>query len=226
MIRETGAIDLSKLSTCHRTVHTKAAIQKIKRKSKDGKRFSCRKLVLEVDMTFSSAYRILEEDLKMKLYKKTVEPLLKDEHKVQQKEFANWARKKFWKEDTTRILFSDEKMFDLDGIDNSENDRIWAVNKEKANQRGRKRQQGKFPQKVMVWLSVCSEGVAPLVLFEKGTFDRHRYIKEVLPVALRYGNSKFGNNLTFEQDNGTPHTHRETQDWCSQYFSSFIDKDT
>ena len=51
-------------------------------------------------------------------------------------------------------------------------------------------------------------------------------IKEVLPVALRYGNSKFGNNWTFQQDNGTPHTHQETQEWCSQHFPSFVDKDT
>ena len=61
-----------------------------------------------------------------------------------------------------------------------------------------KQQQGKFPQKVMVWLAVCSEGVMPLVLFEKGTLDHHRYIKEVLPVARQYGNSKFGNNWTFQ----------------------------
>ena len=92
-----------------------------------------------------------------------------------------------------RTLFSDEKMFDLDGIYNSQNDGIWAVNRNEANRKDRKKQQRKFPQKVMVWLSVCSEGVAPLVLFEKGTLDHHRYIKEVLPVALRYGNSKFAN---------------------------------
>ena len=127
----------------------------------------------------------------------------------------NWARKKFRKEDTTRILFTDEKMFDLDGIYNSENDRIWAVNRAEANRRGRKKQQRKFPRKVMVWSTVCSEGVAALVVFEKGTLEHHRYIKEVLPVALRYGNSKFGNNWTFQQDNGTPHSHQETQEWCS-----------
>ena len=78
----------------------------------------------------------------------------------------------------------------------------------------------------MVWLRVCSEGVAPLVLFEKGTLDHHRYIKEVLPAALQYGNSQFGNNWTFHQDNGTVHTHQETRDWCSQHFPSFLDKDT
>ena len=64
----------------------------------------------------------------------------------------------------------------------------------------------------MVRLSVWSEGVVPLVLFEKGTLNHHRYIKEVLSVALRYRNSKFGNNWTFQQDNGTAHTHQETQD--------------
>ena len=74
----------------------------------------------------------------------------------------------------------------------------------------------------MVWLVVCSEGVAPLVLFEKGTLNHDRYIKEVLPVALR----QFGNNWTFQQDNETPHNHQETQDWCFQHFPSFIDKDT
>ena len=98
------------------------------------------------------------------------------------------------------------------------------VNREKANRRGRKKQQGKFAEKVMVWLVVCSGSVAPLILFEKGTLDHHRYIKKVLPIALRYGNSKFGSNWIFQHDNGTPHTHQETQDWCSQHFPSFIDK--
>ena len=75
-------------------------------------------------MPFSSAYRIFRKDLKMKLYNITVEPLPKDEHKAQRKKVANWARKKFQKVDTIRILFSDEKMFDLDGIYSSKNDRI------------------------------------------------------------------------------------------------------
>ena len=50
----------------------------------------------------------------------------------------------------------------------------------------------------MVWLAVCSEDVAPRVLFEKGTLNHHRFIKEVLSVALQYGNNKVGNNWTFQ----------------------------
>ena len=139
MIQETGAIDLSKLSACHRTVRIKALIHKVKRKSKGGKRISWRKLALEMDMSFLSAYRILRKDLKMKPYKKTVEPLLKDEHKAQWKKFTNWARKKFRKEETMTILLLDEKTFDLDGIYNSQNDRIWAVNREEINWRDGKK---------------------------------------------------------------------------------------
>ena len=38
--------------------------------------------------------------------------------------FANWIRTNFRKEETMRILFSDEKVFDIDGVDNSQNDRM------------------------------------------------------------------------------------------------------
>ena len=117
-----------------------------------------------------------------------------------------------------RILFSDEKIFDHDGTYNSENAWIWVVNTEEANRRGGKKQQGKFPQKVMAWLVVYSRGVGPLILFEKGTLDHHHYIKEVLFIALRYGNIKFGNNWTFQQDNGIAHTYQEAQEWCSDIF--------
>lgn len=226
MIRESGTIDLSRPPGCHRTVRTKAAIQKIKKRVKGGKKISCRKLAQEMDISFSSVRRILKNDLQLRAYKKITEPLLKDDQKEQRKKFANWVRKKFRKDDTMRILFSDEKMFDLDGIYNSQNDRIWAVDREDANQKGAIKQKRKYPQKVMVWLGVCSYGVSPLVLFKDGTVNHERYIREVLPVARDYGNKIFGNNWTFQQDGARPHVHEKTQDWCTRHFPAFIDKDT
>ena len=47
-----------------------------------------------------------------------------------------------------RILFSDEKMFDLDGIYNSENDHILAVNREKENRKGEKNSNESFHKKL------------------------------------------------------------------------------
>ena len=34
------------------------------------------------------------------------------------------------------ILFSDEKLFDIDGIYNSQNDRVWAVSRSEAVKNG------------------------------------------------------------------------------------------
>ena len=45
------------------------------------------------------------------------------------KNFANWLRTNFRKEDTMRIFFSDGKFFDIDGVYNSQNDRVWAVDR-------------------------------------------------------------------------------------------------
>ena len=89
VIQETDTIDFLKPSACLRKVCTKAAIEKIKRKSKGGKRISFRKLAFEMDMSFSSAYRILRKDRKMKSYKKTAESLRKDGHEAQRNKFAN-----------------------------------------------------------------------------------------------------------------------------------------
>ena len=89
-----------------------------------------------------------------------------------------------------KILFSDEKLFDIDGIYNSQNDRICA----EVDIKGGIRQICKFPQKVMAWLGECSKGLVPLAILENGTVDHNRYINEVLPVALKYRNSIYGND--------------------------------
>ena len=123
-----------------------------------------------------------------------------------------------------RILFSDEKMFDIDGVYNSQNDHIWAINREEADRAGGRKQKRKFPEKVMVWLAVCSKGVSPLVIFGNESVNHERYIQTVLPVALKYGNQTFGNDWIFQQDNATPHTHKLTQKWCKDNFPAFIDK--
>ena len=123
-----------------------------------------------------------------------------------------------------RILFSDEKMFDIDSVYNSQNDRAWAPSRTAANESDGIRTERKFPTKVTVWLGACSKGVTPLVIFQEGTVDHARYIKEVLPVALKYGNHVFGSNWTFQQDGVKLHTHHLTQQWCRDHFPALLDR--
>ena len=154
---------------------------------------------------------MLTDSLPYHAYKVRVVPLLKGGHKAKRKGFSNWIRTYFKKETTMKILFSDEKMFDIDGVYNFQNDRIWAVNRQEADKADGRKQKRKFSEKVMVWLGVCSKGVSPLVILGTESMNHERYIKDVLPVALKYGNKTFRNDWIFQQDNATPHTHILTQ---------------
>ena len=64
-----------------------------------------------------------------------------------------------------------------------------------------------FLQNLMVRLGACSRGLSPLVIVKNGRVDHNRYINKVLLVALKYGNSIFGNDWIFQQD-GTKAVHR------------------
>ena len=124
-----------------------------------------------------------------------------------------------------KIHFSVEKMFDIDGIYNLQNDKIWSIGSETENKNDGIKKKQKFPQKVMVWLGACSKGLTPLVILDRGTVDHARYIKEVLTVALKYGNKVFGDDCTFQQNGARPHTHHLTQQWRQENFPSFMNKD-
>lgn len=225
MISESGSISLSKSSGRLRTVRTKGAIQKVKNRLKRKASVSARKLALELEMSDRSMRRILRDDLGVRPYKKTVQPCLTGAQKAKRVQFVNWIRRHFRKEATMRILFFDEKMFDIDGIYNAQNDRVWAVDRATADAKGGKMNRRKFPQKVMVWLEASSKGVTPLVIFENGSVDHSRYIREVLPVVKEYGNKMFGNDWTFQQDGAKPHTHHLSQEWCQDNLPAFFDKD-
>ena len=97
-----------------------------------------------------------------------------DTEKLKRKKFANWVRTNFKKQGTLKILFSDEKIFDIDGVCNAQNNHMWAVDRDEAHEKGRRKQKRKFSQKVMIWLGVCSKGVRPLVILDKGTRDTSR----------------------------------------------------
>ena len=103
-------------------------IQKAKNRLKRKKKVSSRILAHELSISQTSVRRILKDDLQYHAYKVRVVPLLKDEHKAKRKRFSNWMRTYFKKETTMKILFFDEKMFDIDGVYNLQNDRIWTVN--------------------------------------------------------------------------------------------------
>ena len=124
-----------------------------------------------------------------------------------------------------KILFSDEKYFDIDGVYNSQNDRVWTVNRAVADEKAVVKQRRKHPQKVMVWLGACSKGTTPLVILNEGTIDHAVCIEKVLPVALKYGNEVLGSDWIFQQDGAKPHLHYLARQRCRNNFPTFINNE-
>lgn len=91
-----------------------------------------------------------------------------------------------------RILFSNKKVFNIDGVYNVQNDHAWAPSRVEADECGGIKMKRRFPQKVMVWLGACSKGITSLAIFENGTIDHNRYIRKVRPVTFKYRNKIFG----------------------------------
>ena len=83
--------------------------------------FSYRKIARDLRISRTSAQTIIKDDLKLKSYRIKIQPKISEDQKVKRLKFANWIRTNFRKEDTLRFLFSDEKMFDIDGVYNSQN---------------------------------------------------------------------------------------------------------
>ena len=140
-----------------------------------------------------------------------MEPTLSDHQRVKRKKFTNWVRTSFRKEDTIKILCPDQKYFDINGVYNSQNDRVWAVNCADADEKGSVKRRQKHSQKVMVWLGAYSKGITLLVTLNGGTVDHAVYVEKVFPIALKCGNQVLGSDWIFQQDGTKPHSHCLTQ---------------
>ena len=65
--------------------------------------------------------------------------------------------------------------------------RLYATNREQANQDGGIHQAKKFFQSVMVWLGMCYEDVNYPIIIEKGIVNHQFFFNKILFVALKCG---------------------------------------
>lgn len=225
MISKNGSIDLKTSSGRKRTASSSRNIRTVKRLSKGEKKPTIRNMTAKLGISYDSTWSILRKDLGLYPYKIRTEPRLSDDQKKKRVKFCHWVNRTFRKSDTKRIVFSDEKRFNIHGVYNSQNERIWAVDRAAADKNGGIHQKRKFPQEIMVWLAACSKGYSRVVIVPNGTLDSDYYVKNFLPVAKKYGDKLFGNDWTYQQDGATPHTAAASMEWCRTNLPGIIDKD-
>ena len=167
VVLNVSSVWLYRLINCPRFVRTKGNIREVKYCLRRKKRVAARKLCTELGISDRIIRQMTENYLRPHSYKIVIEPLFSDDQKIKRKQFANWIRTNFQREDTMRILFSDEKFFHIDGVYNSQNNRASVVSRTDADEKGGIQERQKFPQKVTIWVGACSKSVTPLVILNE-----------------------------------------------------------
>lgn len=171
---------------------------------------SARKIKTELSLpvSVSTVGRILRANPHLQHEKKLRKPKISEAHAVQRVAFAHEHLQ--WTDQWKRVIFSDEKKFNLDGPDG------WGyywhdLRKEKLI--FAKRQSG--GGSVMVWLAFSWDRASP-VIFLDGTLTSARYITllqaQIVPMVNTI-EEIYDGNAVFQQDNAKPHAAHETLDW-------------
>ena len=113
MIRQSSSTALSTPPGCRYFIRTTGNIGKVKYRLRRKKRVTARKLLIELGISDRSVRQIMKNAVRLHPYKIVTELLLSDD---EWKKSANWVRTNFRNESIIRILFSDEKFFDIDGV--------------------------------------------------------------------------------------------------------------
>lgn len=164
------------------------------------------KVALQLPISKRRVQQILsaEEHLKYKKVKQA--PPLTDIHKTNR---LNWARKRHaWSlGEWGRVVFSDEKKFNLDGPDGFA---YYWHDMRKEERVMSKRQKGGGG--VMVWGAFSEKGVSKLAVLV-GNQDSKKYVETLKNYLLPYSQTVCGTGWIFQQDNAAIHTSKFTKDW-------------
>ena len=150
LYKEAGEIDFKKSTGRPRIVRTKDLIHKVKQRFVQSGRRSVRRLAKSFGISRQTMHRIVKDDLHLHAYRITTQPKLTDEHKKRRVFFAYWVRKSLRKTDDSKILFTDEKYFSLEGIFNRQNERVYAASRQEADAQGGIHEKTKYPKRIMV----------------------------------------------------------------------------
>ncbi len=225
--KETGKTS-RKVQVRNKPVRTKPMKKRIREKLRTNPTRSIRQMAKEEAVSTTSMWRLVRKDLGMFPFKKRTRQVLSEATKKKRllrgKEILQHLRQ----DRSPPVLWTDEKIFTVQAIHNSQNDRVLAKDKSDIPVELRTSFRRQKPPSVMVWAGVTTDGKkTPLVFVEENTkVDQCVYLhilgEEVLPwVAENYGDGP----LVFQQDGAPSHTANLVQDYCQSMFSDFWPKD-
>ena len=202
--RKTGSVadDAGERSNKNRTVRTPEIIEQVDEIIRREPSISTRRLAQQLGLSASSVCRILKDDLKMYPYRLQVHQRLNENSMTLRYNFAaDFLELDDSNQiDPSKIIFSDEAHFWLDGYINSQNFRVWGTEKPQLTLN-----KPLHPKKVTAWCAMSSKFIIGPYFFE-GSIDSASYRKMLeeyfLPRVMR---DRLNEDHYFQQDGASPH---------------------
>jgi AraC-like DNA-binding protein len=224
--KELGTVDIQKKTGRKRSVRTKNLIRNVKDKIRRNRGRSARKLAQEHNVSRSTMRRVLKDDLGMTPFKKRRGHGLTIKNK--QDRMAR-CKKLLRRRATSKIVFSDEKLFLLQPSLNAQNDRLYAVSIVDIPEDEKTVERFQNVSKVMVWGAFSADRKFPLVFIDEGVkINAEVYKQKILHQnLLPQSRILFQDEpWVFQQDGAPSHKANTTQEWCRSNLPDFIDRDS
>ena len=194
--REYGELNLQFPSGPKPTKRTKRLVQQVKQRLlRSNGRKSARKLAKSFNVSRTTMRRVIKNDMGFRSYVKRIASKLTDTQKSKRYSSGIWIRKNIRKSNARKILFSDEKRIDIDGVYNRQNDRIYAPSRQEVDNNGGVHGKSKYLQGVMVWLGVCYNGVTRPVIIEDGTINHQKVHKKNIASSIKRWSKAYGRRI-------------------------------
>lgn len=208
-----------------RTANTPKHRKIIRERIRRNFRRSMRKIASDIGISPRTVGRICKSELGCKSLKLQKGQHMTDKVAEVRKKRCQALRRRHGANRHRKILFSDEKFFNIEQAHNIQNDRVLVPSSSVANRRGRSISRTQKPAGLMVWAGVSTTGKTPLVFVQKGVkINADNYLQDILQaVVLPWARAHYSNERwTFQQDSAPAHRAKTVQDWCKKNFPSFI----
>ena len=203
-----------------KTVRTQQTIAAVRQSVEEDGKTSIRKRSQQLNLCYSTTWKILHKDLSFSAYKIQLVQQLKPNDNQLRMSFVQWAEEKLVNDPqfANKIIFSDEAHFWLNGYVNKQNCRIWSdENPEEFVEKPL------HPEKLTVWCGLWAGGIIGPYFFRDDdgrnvtvSGDRYReMLRNFLLPELQNINIE---DMWFQQDGATCHTARETINLLKESF--------
>lgn len=173
------------------------------------------KKTLSLDVSPSSLLNLVRSHSTLKFVKFKGKPGLKPNHIQKRFDFA--LEHVTWTSEWDRVVFSDEKKFNLDGPDGCH--AFWTDLQDSPEIFSKRVQGG---GSVMVWAGFSKEGKTE-IKFISTRMKSADYVRLLQDALIPFGDLTFQGNYTFQQDNAPCYRARSTINWLNEREISVMD---